>query len=256
MAWSIAEVSRMSGVTSRTLRHYDAIGLLPPARTGSNGLRYYEESELLRLQQILLMRELGVGLREIRAALDSRTDRVTVLREHHQRLLAERHRLETLARTVARTIAELEDQEDTVENNGTMKINRPENLFEGFDPDYDDTEVRERWPAAWEEAQPAIQAMTDADKERWQREVTAQMIRLADLMAAGAPAAHPAVQAEIATHYQGVCQYWTPNAEAYKGLGRTYVEDPRMRANYDKIAPGLAEYQAAAMTVYADDHLN
>ncbi|MEV0275258.1 MerR family transcriptional regulator [Streptomyces sp. NPDC050610] len=252
MAWSIADVTRMSGVTSRTLRHYDEIGLLPPAWTGSNGLRHYEEADLLRLQQILLMRELGVGLREIRAVLDSRTDRVTVLREHHQRLLAERDRLETLSRTVARTIAELEGSE----NNGMTKINRPENLFEGFEPDPYDAEVRERWPAAWEESRAAIGSMTDADKEQWQREVTAQMIRLADLMATGAPAAHPAVQAEIHAHYQDVCRYWTPNAEAYNGLGRVYVDDPRMRANYDKIAAGLAEYQCAAMAVYAEERLS
>lgn len=129
MAWSIAEVARMSKVTSRTLRHYDEIGLLPPAWTGSNGHRYYEEAGLLRLQQILLMRELGLGLREIRAVLDSRLDQVAVLREHHRRLLAERDRLETLARTVGRTIAELEEGR----GNGKMtRINKPENLFDGF----------------------------------------------------------------------------------------------------------------------------
>ncbi|MEV0262546.1 MerR family transcriptional regulator [Streptomyces sp. NPDC050617] len=256
MAWSIADVARMSGVTSRTLRHYDEIGLLPPARTGSNGHRYYDEAGLLRLQQILLMRELGVGLREIRAALDSPADRVTVLREHHRRLLAERDRLDTLSRTVERTIAELEEDKD---DNGMIKINRPENLFEGFEPadshDYD-AEVRERWPAAWEESRQAVGAMTDADKEQWQREVTAQLIRLADLMATGAPAAHPAVQAEMETHYQGICRFWTPNAESYNGLGQTYAEDPRMRANYDKIAPGLADYQRAAMAVYAEERLS
>lgn len=65
MAWPIAEVARMSGVTARTLRHYDEIGLLPPARIGTNGHRYYEERQLLRLQQILVLRTLGLGLPEI-----------------------------------------------------------------------------------------------------------------------------------------------------------------------------------------------
>lgn len=96
MAWSIAEVARTCKVTSRTLRHYDEIGLLPPAWIGSNGHRHYEEADLLRLQQILLMRELDLGLREIQAVLDSQLDQVAVLREHHQRLLAERDRLEML----------------------------------------------------------------------------------------------------------------------------------------------------------------
>uniref|UniRef100_A0AAU2V337 MerR family transcriptional regulator n=1 Tax=Streptomyces sp. NBC_00003 TaxID=2903608 RepID=A0AAU2V337_9ACTN len=254
MAWSIADVARMSGVTSRTLRHYDEIGLLPPAWIGSNGHRYYEEADLLRLQQILLMRELDLGLREIRAVLDSQVDRVAVLREHHRRLLTERDRLSTLARTVDRTIAELEEAE---ENNDMAKINRPENLFEGFEPSAEENEkVRERWPEAWEQSQQAVAAMTAEDSEQWQREVTAQMIRIAEFMVAGTPVDDPAVQAEIDGHYQNVCRFWTPNAVAYKGLAHTYVDDPQMRANYDKIADGLAVYQRDAMLVYADARLS
>jgi DNA-binding transcriptional MerR regulator len=95
IAWSIADVARMSGVTSRTLRHYDQIGLLVPAYIGSDGR--YEEAELLRLQQILLMRELGLGLREIAAVLERQVDQVAALREHHRRLLAQRGRLDVLA---------------------------------------------------------------------------------------------------------------------------------------------------------------
>ncbi|MEU9102734.1 MerR family transcriptional regulator [Streptomyces sp. NPDC048361] len=254
MAWSIAEVARMSGVTSRTLRHYDEIGLLPPAWIGSNGHRYYEEADLLRLQQILLMRELDLGLREIQAVLDSQVDRVAVLREHHQRLLAERDRLGTLARTVGRTIAELEEAE---ENDSMTKINRPENLFEGFEPSPEENEkVRDRWPRAWEQSQRAVATMTAEDTERWQREVTAQMIRVAEFMVAGTPVDDPAVQTEMAEHYRGVCRFWTPNAAAYKGLAQTYVDEPQMRANFDKIANGLAVYQRDAMVVYADARLS
>ncbi|MFG2722802.1 MerR family transcriptional regulator [Streptomyces sp. NPDC048416] len=253
-AWSIADVARMSGVTSRTLRHYDEIGLLPPAWIGSNGHRYYEEGDLLRLQQILLMRELDLGLREIQAVLDSQADRVSVLREHHQRLLAERERLATLARTVGRTIAELEEAE---ENSIMAKINRPENLFEGFEPSPEEGEkVRERWPKAWEQSRQAVETMSTEDTERWQREVTAQMIRTAEFMVAGTPVDDAAVQAEMDAHYQGVCRFWTPNAAAYKGLAQTYVDDPQMRANYDKIAEGLAVYQRDAMVVYADARLS
>ena len=108
MEWSIVDVARMSGITSRTLRHYDDIGLLRPAGTGSNGYRRYGQDELLRLQRILVLRELGLGLPEIAAVVDERRDRVEALREHHERLLAERDRLSRVAATVARTIAELE----------------------------------------------------------------------------------------------------------------------------------------------------
>ncbi|MET9360662.1 MerR family transcriptional regulator [Streptomyces sp. NPDC006632] len=254
MAWSIAEVARMSGVTSRTLRHYDEIGLLPPAWIGSNAHRYYEEADLLRLQQILLMRELDVGLREIKAVLDSQVDRVAVLRGHHQRLLAERDRLGTLAHTVGRTIAELEEAE---ENDDMATINRPENLFEGFEPSEEESaKVRERWPSAWEQSRQAVETMTAEDTERWQREVTAQMIRVAEFMVAGIPVDAPVVQAEMEQHYRGVCRFWTPNKAAYEGLAQTYVDEPRMRANFDKVAEGLAIYQRDAMVVYADARLS
>ncbi|MFD9811728.1 MerR family transcriptional regulator [Streptomyces sp. NPDC059080] len=254
MTWSIAEVARMSGVTSRTLRHYDGIGLLHPSGTGSNGHRRYGEPELLRLQQILLMRELGLSLREIRAVLDSRADRVAVLREHHARLLAERDRLTTLAGTVGRTLAALEEGREHPDMNG---INRPENLFDGFEHDREtDTEVRERWPEAWEQARHATAAMTDEDTERWQREATAQMIRMAEFMVAGTPVTAPEVQAETDAHYRGVCRFWTPNADAYRGLAATYVDDPRFRGNFDRIAEGLAGYLREAMEVYAEARLS
>ncbi|GHB67747.1 HTH-type transcriptional regulator SkgA [Streptomyces cirratus] len=253
MAWSIAEVARMSGVTSRTLRHYDEVGLLPPAWVGGNGYRYYEEGELLRLQQILVMRELGLGLVEIGAVLAEQVDRVEALRAHHLRLMAERDRLDTLVRTVARTIAELEEAKGM---DDMTKINRPENLFEGFDGTRQSDEARERWPQAWEQSRQVIETLTAEDMEQWQREVTAQMIRIAEFMAAGTPVADPAVQAEIDAHYRGVCRFWTPNATAYKGVGQTYVEDPQFRQNFDKIAEGLAVYQRDAMVAYADSRLS
>ncbi|MFF0432935.1 MerR family transcriptional regulator [Streptomyces sp. NPDC004327] len=261
MAWSIADVARMSGVTSRTLRHYDEIGLLPPAWTAGSGHRYYEESQLLRLQQILLMRELDVGLREIQAALDGEADRVAVLREHHARLLAERNRLGTLARTVARTIASLESgsesESGSEDRKNMVKINRPENLFEGFQPDPGlEAETQARYPEAYEQSRQAVEALTPETSEQWQREVTAQMIRFAEFMAAGTPAGDPAVQAEVDVHYQDVCRFWTPNAEAYRGLAATYADDPRFRQNFDAIAEGLAEYLRDAMGIYADARLS
>jgi MerR family transcriptional regulator, thiopeptide resistance regulator len=79
VSWSTVEVARMSGVTSRTLRHYDEIGLLPPAGMRPNGYRYYEQDELLRLQQILVMRELDRGLGEIAAILDQQQDPLVAL---------------------------------------------------------------------------------------------------------------------------------------------------------------------------------
>jgi MerR family transcriptional regulator, thiopeptide resistance regulator len=252
-SWSIVEVARMSGVTSRTLRHYDEIGLLPPAGIRSNGYRYYEQEDLLRLQQILVLRELDVGLSEIAEILDQRRDPIQTLRCHYERLLQERDRLGVVARTVARTIGELENKEGIP---GMTNINRPENLFEGFDPTQYDTEARERWPEQWEQSKQFTDTLSADDTERMQREATAAMIRMAELMTAGTDVGDAAVQAEVDSAYQSLCQMWTPNAAAFKNLGEMYVQDPRLAANYDKIAPGLAEYYRDAMGVYADTRLS
>ena len=250
MSWSIAQVARMSGITARTLRHYDDIGLLKPDHVGANGYRYYEESQLLRLQQILVLRELGLGLSEIAEAIDSEPDTIVALRRQYGRLLVERDRLSRVAETVRRTIAELEGKPQM-----SVHINRPENLFEGFEESQYEDEARERWPEEFEQAQAKRATMTEADLERWQREATAAMIRMAEFMAAGTPVDDPAVQDEIHQHYQGICIWWTPNRSAYKCVGQMYVDDERFKANYLKIAEGLAEYQAAAMAAYADARL-
>jgi DNA-binding transcriptional MerR regulator len=252
MAWSIAEVARMSGVTSRTLRHYDAIGLLRPAYVQPSGQRFYETAELLRLQQILLLRELGVGLADVAAAIGSGPGTLAALHRHHTRLLAEQGRLARLADTVARTITELEGDDPMA----PPQINRPENLFEGFNPaDYED-EARERWPDHFDRAQQVAQTMGPEQMEAEQKELTARMIRMAELMTAGKPPADPEVQAEVDQHYHWVARYWTPSAQAYRNLGRMYVDDERFRASYERVTAGLAVYQRDAMDVYAGERLS
>lgn len=243
----------MSGVTSRTLRHYDEIGLLRPARIASNGYRHYGPDELLRLQQILVWRELVLGLSEIASILDQRRDPVQALRDQHERLLRERDRLDRVARTVARTLADLESQEG---RNDVTNINRPENLFEGFDPSQYDAEARERWPEQWQQSKQFTDTLTAQDTERMQREATAAMIRMADFMTEGRPVDDTDVQAEVHAAYQAICRMWTPNAEAFTRLGQMYVDDPRFAAIYARVAPGLAEYYRDAMTAYADTRLS
>ncbi|SDK00708.1 DNA-binding transcriptional regulator, MerR family [Nonomuraea jiangxiensis] len=254
MAWSIAQVAQMSGVTSRTLRHYDEIGLLPPARVGANGYRYYEEDQLLRLQQILVLRELGLGLAEIKEIVERHTDPVTALREHHRRLLAERDRLNQVAGLVARTIAELQRNEGKT----TMsKISRPENLFEGFDSARYEAEAGERWPEHWQQTgqQELLAGRTPRELEQMQREATAGMVRMAEHMLAGTPVDAPQVIAELDVHYRHLSGSWTPTVAQYLHLARMQVEEERFRAGYERIAEGLAAYMCEAMTAYANARL-
>lgn len=124
MSWSIQEVARASGITARTLRYYDEIGLLAPARIGSNGHRIYEQTQMLRLQQILLLRELDVDLATIQEVVDANTDPTEALTHHHRVLLAQRERLDRIAATATATLQHLrEGREMTAEN-----------LFEGMSP--------------------------------------------------------------------------------------------------------------------------
>jgi DNA-binding transcriptional MerR regulator len=252
MAWSIAQVARMSKVTSRTLRHYDEIGLLRPARVGANGYRYYEQEQLLRLQQILVMRELGVGLDAIAEIVHQGRDQVEVLRLHERWLLAERDRFQRLAGTVSRTIDELKGGD-------TMNARSMDHWFEGFGSAKQaelTEEARQRWGA--EQVDAANERVKDKPQEWWrdQRDQwAAQLSALVELIDAGRAPADAAVQDVIANHYEWITRYWTPNRESYTGLGDLYADDPRFRANFDKTDPRLAEFLRAAMAEYARTRL-
>lgn len=251
MSWSIVEVARHAGVSSRTLRHYDDVGLVPPAYVGSNGYRYYEQAQLLRLQEVLLLRELGLSLDAIRRVLEGTADRTAVLREHHAALLAERDRLDRLAGTVARTIGRKDGD-----------VMGPEELFEGFDAEkqrgyeadlverYGDR-VTEQIDESWRR----VGAMSKADAERVQAELAERDAEYAALLDAGVAPEDPRVQEVTAGHYAWVCRFWTPSAEAFAGLGDLYVDHPDFHARYDGIRPGLAEYVRDAMAVYAVESL-
>ncbi|MFB7368976.1 MerR family transcriptional regulator [Streptomyces sp. NPDC056222] len=252
MDWPIAEVARMSGVTARTLRHYDEIGLLPPARIGGNGHRYYEEHQLLLLQQILVLRALGVGLPEIGRVLADQVDEVEALRGHLRSLLAERDRLDALAGTVSRTIAELEQSR---KDGTSMTINRPENLFEGVQPSQYEENLRD-FPELAQEVGRRAATMGPAEAEAGHRARTAQMIRLAELMAAGTPADGEPVQAEIDAQYRVLTELRTVSAEEYRAIGRSCVDNEVWRAAYEAIAVGLAAYQRDAIEAYAATRLD
>ncbi|MEZ5116194.1 MAG: TipAS antibiotic-recognition domain-containing protein [Candidatus Nanopelagicales bacterium] len=247
----IHEVARLAGVTSRTLRHYDAVGLLSPAAVAANGVRWYGDPELLRLQEILLLRATGLGLRDIAAVLAGETDRVAALRTHRQRLVAEAEALAALVVTVDRTIAGLEEGREMA----------PEELFEGFDGVDPQTQARhereleERYgPAVREhidQSHRRVAAMTPQDKAAVGQDLEVLESRMAALLAAGHGPGDAEVQAVVADHYAWVCRFWTPDADAFAGLGDLYVDHPEFRAHYEDRAPGLAEFYRDAMTDYA-----
>ena len=247
MSWTIQDVARLAGISSRTLRHYDAIGLLVPARVGSNGYRYYDRPQLLRLQHILLLRELGVGLAAIAEVLDGGRDELDALRAHHQRLRAESDRLSRLADTVARTIAERQG--------GTEMA--AEELFAGFAQKraelegelverYGD-EVREHFA----ESERRTRGWTAQDYASAGQYWTDLEARILAQLRAGTRPEDPEVQDLIDEHHAAVARFWTPTRDSYAGLGRLYVEHPEFRSRYDAQHPDLAGYLRDAIEVYA-----
>jgi len=249
-AWTIGEVARLSGVTSRTLRHYDSIGLLTPFGTAPGGRRLYGRDELVRLQQILVLRELGVDLPPIGRVVRSGDDRGTqlkVLRQHHERLLAERDRYDRLAATVATTMQSLD-------GGRTMTA---KDLYAGFDNSEYEVEARERWGTeAVDRGTSAWARLGAGGQDAHHAEATAIGESLAACVADDVPVDSPRVQALVARHHAQIALFWTPNRVSYTGLGQMYVDDPRFTATYDEFARGLAPYLRDAMAVFAQATLD
>jgi len=248
VVWTIAQVARMSGVTSRTLRHYDDIGLLPPADVGSNGHRRYRREQLLRLQQILLLRDLGLRLDVIARIVNDGASAIGQLRRHHRWLTGERDRFDRLARTVARTIDELE---------GGEKVNT-DKLFDGLDGDRQSRYEAELVQRYGDEVTPHIEeskrqmaGWTAEQGTGIQQQWAGFGPRLVELIEAGAAVDDPGVQGVIAEHYRWVTNFWTPNRESYPGLGQLYADAPDFRSQFDAQHPRLAEFMRDAMAAYA-----
>lgn len=252
---TVGEVARLSGLSVRALRHYDEIGLLKPMTVGENGYRYYGPDELLRLQQILLQRELGVPLEDIRRALDAPDfDRLAALQAHRERLAAEARRYADLVRTLDQTLAALKGDGQM---DGTA-------MYKGFDP------KKQAEHEAWlvkrygETARAEIEASKaktkgwkQADFDAAQAEIEAIEADVAEALAAGLPADSAAVGAIIARLHAWVAKSWKtpPDANAFAGLAQLYSDNPDFRTRYEARAAGLTEYLAEAMRAYASQRL-
>lgn len=250
MRRTVRQVAKASGVSVRALHHYDEIGLLKPAEIGRNGYRYYGRNEMLRLQQILFFRELGLPLEEIRRTLDDPGfDRRAALGGHRIRLEAEAARLRRLIRTIDLTI-------ETMEKETAME---DRDMFAGFSPEKQaqwERDIEQRFgdcgKAAVARSKAAMSNWTPAGMMAFKAEIDALHEAFAALIDQGAEPDSAEAQSLTARHYRWVCRSWTPDAAAYVGLGRRYVEHEDFRTMYEAIQPGLAGYLAAAMAIYAE----
>jgi DNA-binding transcriptional MerR regulator len=246
MEWSIHDIARSAGTTSRTLRHYGQIGLLEPSRVGSNGYRYYDDNALVRLQRILLLRELGLGLPAIAELLDGQQDSAAALRTHLELLEQERQRLGRQIESVKTTLRKLEGGEQLM----------AEEVFDGFDHTKYEKEVTERWGAdAYRKSDQWWRSLSDAERKKFQQQQLDIATDFGKTKLAGKTVASDEVQAITRRQFEWLSITTDPTKEYFIGLGEMYVADPRFTANYGKHGEGTAEFIRDAMKVYAERNL-
>jgi DNA-binding transcriptional MerR regulator len=265
MDWSIQDIARIAGTTSRTLRHYDDIGLLKPSRTGHNGYRYYNQDALVQLQRIRLLRGLGLGLPVIGQVLDDEADAAKALAGHLEWLKQEQDRL-------ARQIASVTQTIEAVKGGGEIMA---EDMFNGFDHTQYKDEVEEHWGKdAHAKGDSWWRGLSAGEKTAWkQRSQKLGEDWIAAVNASIAPGSAEA-QALAKRHVEWLTGIpGTPAADAagkgegvgkgkgnkgdvkgyVTGLGEMYVEDPRFAKNYG--GTDGAGFVRDALKIYAEENL-
>ncbi|MFM8323133.1 MAG: MerR family transcriptional regulator [Chloroflexota bacterium] len=239
--FTVRQLAETAGVSARTLHYYDQIGLLIPRRDPGNGYRRYDRPALLRLQQILFLRELGMPLDEIKLVLDRpEFNLLAALERHRLALQARQARTLQLLQTVERTITHLKGQHDM----------NDKDLFNGFDEKEYEDEARRRWgesdaykesTARWKKATPAEQQQL---RQGWLDNFQA--------WAAAAPFGpdSPQAQAAAAAWHAQLRRFYEPSRELMLGLVDMYNEDERFKANYERFQPDLAGFVRQAVRIY------
>jgi DNA-binding transcriptional MerR regulator len=241
--FTVKQLSKMAGVTPRTLHHYDDIGLLKPSRVGENGYRYYGEDALLKLQQILFYRELDFPLEEIKRIMGRRDfDLVGALQSHREALQKKAARLDQLLITVDNTIQHIKGE----------KLMSQKGLFKGFSEEEQEKlaqEAEQKYdPKTVRESNRKWKAYPEAKKAAILEEGN---LIYRDMIAAMPNGASSAEVQEIVERWRSHMNYfWTPNLDQLLGLAGMYNDDPKFRSNFDAMHPDLAVFMREAVTVY------
>lgn len=244
MRYTVSSLSKLAGISVRTLHYYDQIGLLTPSYQAENGYRYYEEKELLRLQQILFYKELDFPLDQIKLMLDAPNFDPTKALEDHKKLLElKRDRLEAMLRTVDVTIQKLvEDQ-----------VMDDSQLFQAMSTKQLDEykqEAKRRWgqTEAYKQSIERTKHFTKVDNERVQREWHDLMTRATALVDQDIES--EAVQTLVKDWHTHINQFYDCSYEMLQGLGQMYTQDKRFEKNFQQYHPDLPAFLTRAIDYY------
>ena len=247
MRYTIKQIADLAGVTTRTIRYYDEIGLLDPAETGGNGYRYYDEASLLRLQQILFFRELDVPLKDIQLIMLRPDFNIhKTLAEHRESLQSRVKRLERLIETVDQTIASLQGEWTMTEKD----------YFEGFDETQYEEGAKQRWghTPQYAESQRKWKSYSKEEKDAIKEEGS----RITERMVGADPYLSPddpGVQAAVGEYYAYLNKYfYTCEVAFLRNLADMWEQDPRFAVNYERIREGGAAFVRKAVHIYCDKH--
>ena len=248
MTYTVSEVASATGVTVRTLHHYDDIGVLNPSSRSESGYRIYDDGDLERLQEVLFFRQLGFGLDEIRVSLgDPSLDRREVL-------LRQRSLMVDQVGKLRRMVDAIDAALDSIDEGTDMDKKDMFEVFGDFDPAEHEVEAEERWGGsdAFAESQKRTKGYS---KEQW-KELGAEGKSigegLAELMAAGIEATSEAAMDLAEQHRQHISKwFYQCSYEIHVGLGEMYVADPRFTKYWDAFHSGLAPYTRDAFAANA-----
>ena len=246
--YTVNQLAQLAGISVRALHHYDEIGLLKPAFTGENRYRYYGEEELLRLQQILIHRELDIPLAEIGAILDAPGfDRLAVLQEQRERLESQAKRYARMVKTIDRTIARLKGDRAMKDADLYSGVVSPDKQAEY------ETWLQEKYgkyiTSRIEESRRHVARLSGDDWAALMADLAIIEGELAAAMRAGLPPQSAALDPLVSQHRDWVATMWNQPAplQAYAGLADIYLAHPDFIARYEQIETGFAQYLATAM---------
>lgn len=261
MTYTINTLANLSGVSVRTLRFYNEIGLLKPAFITENGYRHYGQEQLLLLQQILFFREIGFELKKIQEILGANDfDRMKALQSHKIVLQQNITRMQQLIKTV-----------DTTINHLRGKTVKDKALFKGFDIEqyknkkstYDHHVVKEGWATEEQiKAHPSNQ-WDDKDWKNVQKSMDCLAEQWLSALDKKLAPENPEVQKLTQELHDWITKAWrtgnpkasAPNKQQFICIGMTYCENPDFKAMWDSYHPKLAEFLAQSMKVFAEKNL-
>lgn len=252
MEYTVQKLARLAGVSARTLRFYDEIGLLKPARINSSGYRIYGEEEVDALQQILFFRTLGLELSTITAVMqDPGFDRTAALKSHLHTLEAKKAQLSLLIKTVAKTIEKEEGKRTMTDSEKFAGLKQQ--LVNENEQKYG-AEIREKYGNEVVDASNArMMGLSQAQYEAMQALAASIQQSLADAVRQHADPAGDTGRAIAQRHKEWLGYTWNQyTTEAHKGLAQMYLDDPRFTAYYDAETPGCAQFLRDAVHAWAD----